>query len=135
LDDVCVSNFTRGTADAITSSDHSVSPTDNGCHEHTEQSKTNNNGKAPLPAQRVGAKIFGSVNTQQHDNEKEQHNNCTGVHDYLHRGQELCVLGHEEHGDAKQSEHQTQCGMHRIAPHDHTDRTTDHHDGGTNKDE
>ena len=46
-----------------------------------------------------------------HDDEEEQHHDGTGVHDHLHRSEELGILRDERHRDAEQRGDQTECGM------------------------
>ncbi len=55
------------------------------------------------------------VDAEQHDDEQEQDDDRAGVHDHLHRGEELGVLLHEEHGDAEQGHHQHEGGVDRVA--------------------
>ncbi|KAG1647606.1 hypothetical protein GQR58_030464 [Nymphon striatum] len=50
-----------------------------------------------LPGYWFDRKVFGLVNTKQHDHEQEQHHDGAGVHDDLHRRQKLCVLVQEQH--------------------------------------
>ena len=46
--------------------------------------------------------ILGLVDTEQHDHEEEQDHDRTGVHDDLHRRQEVRFLHDKDHGDTEQ---------------------------------
>ena len=48
------------------------------------------------------AEVLGLVDAEQHDHEQEQHDDGAGVDDHLHGGEEVGVLGDEQHGDAEQ---------------------------------
>ena len=45
--------------------------------------------------------VVGAVDAEQHDHEQEQHHDGAGVDDHLHDGQEVGLLGYEEHRDAR----------------------------------
>ena len=66
--------------------------------------------------------IVGLVDAQQHDDEEEQHHDGPGVDDDLHGGQELGVLGDEQHGHPEQGAHQAQRGVDGVARADHPER-------------
>ena len=56
----------------------------------------------PLHRDRLDPQVLGAVDAEQHDDEQEQHDDRAGVDDHLHRGEEVGVLGDEQHGDAEQ---------------------------------
>ena len=76
-------------------------------------------------AQRLDREVLGPVDAEQHDDEQEQHDDGAGVDDHLHGGEEVGLLGDEQHGDAEQREHERQRGVHRVAAEHHTEGARD----------
>jgi len=83
-----------------------------------------------LPRERLGLEVVELVDAEQHDHEEEQHDDRAGVDDDLHRGEEVGVFRHEEHGDAEQRHDQAERGVHRAARDHHADGAAEHDDRG-----
>ena len=92
-------------------------------------------GGLALHPERLDLQVLGLVDAEQHDDEQEQHHDRAGVHDHLHRGQELCLLRDVHHGDPEQREDQAERGMNRVRARDHPDRPGQDHQAGTDEDE
>ena len=71
-------------------------------------------GRRALADEGLGLEVLGPVDAQQHDHEQEQHHDGAGVDDDLDGGQEVGVLGDEQHGDAEQGGHQREGGVHGL---------------------
>ena len=73
-------------------------------------------------------KIFRLVNTKQHDDEEEQNDNCTRVHNDLYGSQKLGTLSNEQNSNSKQRKHEAESGMYWVLAKDHAQRSDQHHD-------
>ena len=81
-----------------------------------EQSTPATDGeRAAGPASGSTSRSSVAVDAEQHDHEQEQHDDGAGVDDDLHGGQEVGLLGDEQHGDAEQGGHQAEGGVDRVA--------------------
>ena len=100
-----------------------------------EKTGTDDCGKRPLRHERFGAQVLGPVDSEEHDDEEEQHDDRAGVHDHLHRGEEVRFLRDEKHRDTEEGEHERERRVHRIAPHDDTDGPDEAHRGRADEDE
>jgi hypothetical protein len=58
-----------------------------------------------------------------------------GVDDHLHRGEELRLLGDEQHRDAEEGGHQAQRGVHGVRRQHHAQRTREADAPGDEEDE
>ena len=79
-----------------------------------EDRRADDGGRRPLAAERLGRQVFRLVDAEQHDHEEEEHDDGAGVDDDLHGGEEVGLLGDEQHGDAEQRHHQRQRRVHGL---------------------
>ena len=70
-------------------------------------------GRCATSGSRV--EVVGLVDAEQHDHEQEQDDDGAGVDDHLHGGEEVGVLGDEQHATPKSVADQAQRGVHRVA--------------------
>ena len=61
------------------------------------------------------AQGLGLVDAEKHDHEQEEDDDGAGVDDDLDGGEEVGLLGDEEHGHAEQRRHQRQRRVHGVA--------------------
>ena len=66
------------------------------------------------------------VDADEHQHEQEQHQDCTGVDDDLHREQERRVLRGVQDREAHHHDGEQQGRVHGLAYDDHADRAHDH---------
>ena len=86
-----------------------------GQQRQAEHARADDPGGDALAAERLDREVLGPVDAEQHQHEQEQHDDGAGVDDHLHGGQEVGLLGHEQHGDAEQRGHERQGRVHRVA--------------------
>ena len=75
--------------------------------EQSDEADGHHRGERPLDRDRLDREVDRLVDAEQHDHEQEQHDDRAGVHDHLHRGEEVGLHRDELDGDAEQREHQT----------------------------
>ena len=101
-----------------------------------EDGEADDGGRDALAAaERLDGQVLGAVDAEQHDHEQEEHDDGAGVDDHLHGGEEVGVLGDEQHGDAEQGGDQREGGVHRVAVEHHPQRTGDAGPTGDEEDE
>ena len=74
----------------------------------------------------VGGDALDPVNTDEHDDEEEEHDDGPGVNDDLHGGQEIGLLSDEQDRDSEQRLDEHQRRVDRVAGDDHADAADEH---------
>src|SRR5690606_14429805 len=89
----------------------------------------------PLPDERLDPQVLDPVDGEQHEHEQDEDDDGAGVDDDLHGGQEVRLLGHEQHGDAEQGADERQRRVHRVLAEDDAQRADQAGRGGDGEDD
>ena len=110
-----------------------------GVHEERSQydnqsADTKTDSNRPLALERFDLKRFSLIDTHQHDDEKKQNHDRSGIDNDLHGGQELRIHREEKHGNSEQCEHHRERAVHRVLAHDDANGTEENHGCSDNED-
>ena len=91
-----------------------------------ERDRAERDGRRTLERDRIAERLL-AVDAEQHDHEQEQHDDRAGVHDDLHRGEQVSLLLDEEDRHAHQRRNERERGVHGIAGEYHSERAAERH--------